>query len=167
MKYEFLDNNIKHEFDAKGYYSVNSGMVFYRQFIDVAFVTEDSIEVCSKSKFLGLIKNKINKSISKNYIIFNYKDIVNDKFITIKILISSANFDKGHQLVEYIKQKLSFEKYKGKEPKNITPEVFYNKLNLRNYVVLDLETTGLSPEKDKVTEFCLIKFKDGKIGGCV
>lgn len=32
---------------------------------------------------------------------------------------------------------------------------------LANYVLLDLETTGATPLKDRITEIALIHFKDG------
>ncbi len=34
---------------------------------------------------------------------------------------------------------------------------------IRDYVVIDLETTGLSPEKDKIMEIGAVKIKDGKV----
>ena len=33
---------------------------------------------------------------------------------------------------------------------------------LPSYVLLDLETTGATPLKDRITEIALIKFEDGK-----
>lgn len=163
MNYSFLDNNVTHKFDDKSYYSANSGMIFYSQFLDIDIISEENIESENRSKFFGLIKNSINKVLNKQYIQFDYKNIVNEKIITVKILISNENIVKAKELVTYIKQRISYENYKRKEPKNITPSVFYEKLNIRDYVVLDLETTGLNTEKDKITEFSLLKVKDGKV----
>lgn len=163
MNYSFLDNNITYKFDDKSFYSIKSGMIFYSQLSEIDIVTEEIIENKNESKFFGLIKNTINKTLNKHYIQFNYKNIVNEKIITIKISISSKELDKAIELVDYIKKRISYENYKRKEPKNLTVSTFYEKMNIKDYIVLDLETTGLNPEKDKITEYSLLKVKNGKI----
>lgn len=55
------------------------------------------------------------------------------------------------QAAEYDDEKIKFS--------NITAKTPY--ATVRNFTVIDVETTGLSPRKDEILEICAIKFRDG------
>lgn len=97
------------------------------------------------------IKNKLKENKKKT----NVEDSKTNIEMPEKVEIKKEDIEK-----EQSPKQISIYKRNLKDRKN---KYNYVNRNLKNYIVIDTETTGLSAQRDHIIEICALKIKNGKI----